>query len=189
VHNEGDLSDPPGTVPGMRQPSKVRLGGYPLSGMVRRVRRTADLSQRELASKIGLSPALIGAIETGDRTPSLGVLARILGAAGFHLEVVDRTGHLVLPLEVWQDTADGAGRRYPPHLDTILDPVFGEWWADGFGLARPPETFRRNRNRRDYERSLSQWEVRVQKYRNAPPPRPPLNRQDGDEYADDEGWG
>jgi len=173
----------------MRQPSKIRIGGHPVSGMVRRVRRTADMSQRELADATGLSAALIGAIETGDRTPSLRALQRILGAAGFHLEVVDRGGHVVLPLEVWQDTEDGAGRRYPAHLDTILDPVFGEWWADGFGLTRPPETFRRDRARRDYERQLSKWQVRVAKFRNAPEPRPPLNRQDGDEWADDEGWG
>jgi transcriptional regulator with XRE-family HTH domain len=157
--------------------------------MVRRVRRTADMSQRELAEATGLSPALIGAIETGDRTPSLPALQRILGAAGLHLVVVDRGGHVVLPLEVWQDTEDGAGRRYPAHLDTILDPEFGEWWADGFGLARPPETFRRNRAQRNYERRLSQWQVRVQKFRNAPEPEPPLNRLDGDEWADDEGWG
>lgn len=75
--------------------------------MVRRVRRTADLSQR--------------------------ALERILAAAGYHLEVVDRGGHVVLPLEVRQDTEDGAGRRYPAHLDTILDPVFGDWWADDEG--------------------------------------------------------
>ena len=41
----------------------------------------------------------------------------------------------------WEDTRDGAERRYPSHLDTILDPEPGEWWADIYGLARPPETF------------------------------------------------
>jgi len=173
----------------MRQPSRTRLGGYPLSGMVRRVRRTADMSQRELAKATGLSHTLIAAIETGDRTPSLPALQRILGAAGLRLVVVDHGGHVVLPLETWQDTEDGAGRRYPAHLDTILDPVFGDWWADGFGLARPPETFRRDRRRRDYERRLSQWQVRVAKYRNAPEPSPPVEVRRGDEYEDDEGWG
>lgn len=147
------------------------------------------MSQRELAKAAGLSATLIGALETGDRTPSLHALQRILGIAGYHLVVVDSGGHVVLPLEVWQDTEDGAGRRYPAHLDTILDPVFGDWWADGFGLARPPETFRRDRNQRDYERQLSQWQVRVAKFRNAPEPRPPIRWRRLDEYEDDEGWG
>jgi transcriptional regulator with XRE-family HTH domain len=172
--------------PADREP---RLGDYPLSGIVRRVRRAADLSQRELAERAGLSRTLVAAIETGTRTPSLRALIRILAAAQYRLVAVDGQGRLVLPLEVWQDTADGAGRRYPAHLDTILDPVFGDWWADGFGLARPPETFRRNRARRDYERRVSQWEVRVQKFRNAPRPRPPTEWRRLDEYEDDEGWG
>jgi transcriptional regulator with XRE-family HTH domain len=189
VHNRRESSEAPATVDGMRQPNNVRIGDYPLSGIVRRVRRTADLSQRELAKATGLSTSLIGAFETGHRTPSLRALSRILAAAKYRLVVIDGAGRLVLPLEVWQDTEDGAGRRYPAHLDTILDPEFGEWWADGFGLARPPETFRRDRARRDYERRLSQWQVRVAKFRNAPEPRPPVRWRRLDEYEDDEGWG
>jgi transcriptional regulator with XRE-family HTH domain len=165
------------------------IGGYPLSGIVRRVRRSADLSQRQLAEKATVSATLVGAIETGTRTPSVPVLQRILHAAKFRLVVVDEQGRLVLPLEVWQDTEDGAGRRYPAHLDTILDPAFGEWWADGFGLARPPETFRRSRAQRDYERRRSQWEVRVNRYRYAPCPEPPRQRNTGGQWADDQGWG
>lgn len=88
--------------------------------------------------------------------------------------VVDVDERPAVPLEVWQDVADGAGRRYPAHLDTILDPVFGDWWADGFGLLRPPETFPRNRWHRDWQRRQSQWEVRVQKFRFDPPPRKPV---------------
>jgi transcriptional regulator with XRE-family HTH domain len=173
-------------MPNHREP---KIDDFPLSGIVRRVRRAADLSQRELATRARLSRTAIAAIETGSRTPSLRALSRILAAAKYRLVVVDGQGRLVLPLEVWQDTADGAGRRYPAHLDTILDPQFGDWWADGFGLARPPETFRRSRERRDYERRLSQWQVRVNKYRAAPPPRPPVQWRRLDEYEDDEGWG
>lgn len=173
----------------MPQKPEVRLGDHPLSGIVRRVRRHADLSQRELAKRAKLSRTLIAAIETGTRTPSLRALTRILAAAGYRLVAIDDHGRLVLPLEVWKDTEDGAGRRYPAHLDTILDPVFGEWWADGFGLARPPETFRRDRKQRDYERRLSQWQVRVAKFRNAPEPNPPIEWRRRDEYEDEEGWG
>ncbi|MEU5563954.1 hypothetical protein [Micromonospora musae] len=52
----------------------------------------------------------------------------------------------------------------------IVRPEPGEWWADIYGLARPPETFYRNRDVRDAMRRRSQWEVRVAKYRNVPPP-------------------
>lgn len=160
----------------------ILLGGYPLPGIVRRVRRTADLSQRELAKHAKVSAGTIAKFETGTVTPSLPTLQRLLNAAGYLLVVVDVDGRLVVPLEVWQDTADGAGRRYPAHLDTILDPFLGDWWADGFGLQRPPETFRRSRARRDYERRRSQWDVRVAKFRNDPPPRPPTGPDDYDTY-------
>jgi transcriptional regulator with XRE-family HTH domain len=155
------------------EPSEVMIGWYPLSGIVRRVRRIADLSQRELAKHAKVSAATIGAIEAASLTPSLRTLQRVLNAANCRLAVVDADGRLVVPLQVWQGTVDGAGRRYPAHLDTIIDPEPGEWWADVYGLARPPETFRRNRASRDHQRRRSQWEVRVAKYRNVPPPQQP----------------
>jgi transcriptional regulator with XRE-family HTH domain len=164
------------------------VGGYPLASIVRRVRRTADLSQRELAQRVGVGRSTIAEIETGAITPSLAVLQRILDAAQYQLVAVDSAGHLVLPLEVWEGLTDGSGRRFPAHLDTILDPEFGEWWADGYGLARPPETFRRDRAVRDHERQLSQWEVRVAKFRDAPRPRlpPGWRRADqGDDAAEE----
>ena len=69
--------------------------------------------------------------------------------------------------------SDLAGRRFPAHLDTILDPVFSEWWADVYGLTAPPETFRRSRAHRDYIRRISRWQVRVAQLRNVPRPDPP----------------
>jgi transcriptional regulator with XRE-family HTH domain len=165
----------------------ILVGGYPLSGIVRRVRRAADFSQRELAKHAKLSAATVAQIETGATTPSLPTLQRILNAANYQLVVVDADGRLVVPLEVWQDVEDGAGRRYPAHLDTILDPEFGDWWADGYGLARPPETFRRNRTYRDYERRRSRWQVRVAKLRHAPEPQLPRGWKPGDEWRADGG--
>lgn len=170
----------------MTQKHSVRIGGHSLSGIVRRVRRSADLSQRELAKNADMSAAMIAAIESDARIPSLIGFQRILNAADFQLVVVDAEGRLVLPLEVWQDVADGAGRRYPAHLDVVLDPEFGDWWADCYGLARPPETFRRNRAYRDYQRRQSQWEVRVAKYRGTPPPRLPPGWRRGDEWRPDD---
>jgi transcriptional regulator with XRE-family HTH domain len=167
----------------------IQIGGYPLSSIVRRVRRAADFSQRELAKHAKVSSSAIAQIETGAVTPNLPTLQRILNAANYQLIVVDADGRLVVPLEVWQDVEDGAGRRYPAHLDTVLDPQFGDWWADGYGLARPPETFRRNRTYRDYERRRSQWEVRSRRFRHAPPPQLPYGWKPGDEWRRDSDGG
>jgi len=69
------------------------------------------------------------------------------------------------------DLRDGAERRYPSHLDTILDPRDGAWWAEKYGMALPPETFYRDRERRDAQRRRSVWEVRVKQCRALPEPR------------------
>lgn len=144
------------------------------SGLVRKARRLADMSQREMARAAGVSQAAISKIEAGALTPSIALLQRVLGAAKLRLVVVDDAGHVVEPMEDWLDTRDGAERRYPSHLDIILDPKPGDWWADQYGLAAPPETFRRDRAMRDMQRRRSQWEVRVAKYRSVPPPPDPL---------------
>ncbi len=144
------------------------------SGLVRKARRLADMSQREMARAAEVSQAAISKIEAGTLTPSVALLQRVLGAAKLWLAVVDDQGHVVEPMKDWQDTRDGAGRRYPSHLDTILDPKPGDWWGDVYGLAAPPETFRRDRAVRDMQRKRSQWEVRVAKFRNVPPPPDPF---------------
>ncbi|HET9518471.1 MAG TPA: helix-turn-helix transcriptional regulator [Actinoplanes sp.] len=149
--------------------------GFPVSGLVRRARRIADLSQRELAEAAQTSRGAVAKAETGALVPSLPWLLRVFAVAGLHLVVVDSDGHVVRPMGDWDDTRDGAERRYPSHLDTILDPRPGEWWADVYGLVRPPETFHRDRAARDIQRTRSQWEVRVAKYRSVPPPRMPPN--------------
>jgi transcriptional regulator with XRE-family HTH domain len=164
-----------GSVVGMASaldppPPQRNVGGYPVAGLVRRARRIADMSQRQMARFARVATSTIGRVEAGTMTPSLDVLERMLNAAGLYLVVVDANGRVVLPMEDWDDTRDGAERRYPAHLDTILDPEVGEWWGDTYGLARPPETFHRSRAYRDARRKQSQWEVRVAKYRNVPPP-------------------
>ena len=151
-------------------PAQPMVGTYPIAGLVRRARRMADLSQRQMARFAKVSAGTVGKVESGTFTPSVNLLERLLGAAGLYLTVVDQDGRVVLPMETWDETRDGAERRYPAHLDTILDPATGEWWGDVYGLVRPPETFHRNREYRDAQRRRSQWEVRVAKYRNVPPP-------------------
>lgn len=140
-------------------------------GLVRAARRRADCSQREIAERAGVAASTVGRIEAGSLAPSLAVLRRLLAAAGLRLVAVDGDGRLVLPMsDDRDDLRDGADRRYPSHLDTILDPVDGEWWGDRYGLTSPPETFRRDRFRRDARRRRSRWEVRVAQCRADPPP-------------------
>lgn len=141
-----------------------------LPGLIRQVRRLAVLSQRDLAEEAHLSQSTVARLESGRLLPSLATLLRILAIAGLVLVVTDENGNVVQPLRVWDDTRDGAERMFPAHVDLILDPRPGEWWGDRYGLARPPETFHRERRYRDAKRRRSQWEVRVKQFRHDPPP-------------------
>lgn len=141
-------------------------------GLVRTARRRADMSQREMAGRAGLSRSTIGRIEAGTLVPSLATLSAVLVTAGMRLVAVDRAGAPV-PLMIdppEQELRDGAERRYPSHLDTIVEPSSAEWWGGRYGLARPPETFHRCRGLRDAMRFRSRWEVRVAENRGVPLP-------------------
>jgi transcriptional regulator with XRE-family HTH domain len=168
-----DMDEPRRTEP--------RIDGYPIPGLIRRARRIAGLSQRDMAEVVGVSQSTVQRSETGSLIPSLEVFERIMAAAGLHLVVIDDERHLIEPMEEWivpmddrDGVRDGAGRRYPSHLDVVLDPKQGEWWGDLFGFARPPETFYRDPpDLREYRRRLSEWEVRKERFGNRPPPVPP----------------
>jgi transcriptional regulator with XRE-family HTH domain len=162
---------------------QARIGPYPAPGLVRRARRMADLSQREMARAAGLSRSTVARVESGDLTPSLHVMQRLLATAGLQMVVVDGEGRIVKPMRESDETRDDANRRYPSHLDTILDPKEGEWWAEEYGLARPPETFVRDRQRRDQMRAFAQWWARPKRYRGVPPPPNPLSVEAGRAYV------
>ena len=149
---------------------QAAAGAYPVPGLLRRARRMADLSQRQLAARAKVPQSTLARIESGQRAPSLKVFQRLLAAAGLSLVVVDSEGRVVRPMRESDDTRDGGDRRYPSHLDTILDPLPGEWWGDNYGLARPPETFYRNRRKRDAMRAMSEYETRARLHRHASPP-------------------
>lgn len=149
----------------------IAPGDFDVVGLVRAARRRADCSQRELAERAGVSHSTVARIEAGGLVPSLAVLRAVLAAADVALVAVDRDGRVLGPMEEDRDDLrDGAERRYPSHLDVVLDPVDGDWWGDRYGLSRPPETFHRDRRRRDAQRARSRWEVRVAQTRHLPPP-------------------
>ncbi|MGX5697525.1 helix-turn-helix domain-containing protein [Agromyces soli] len=91
-----------------------------LSGYVRRARRLADLSQRELSALIGVHQAQVARIE-GGRGVDVATFARILAAAGLRLAVLDASGAEVhpMPRDVMRDRG---GRRQPAHLDVLAAP-------------------------------------------------------------------
>jgi transcriptional regulator with XRE-family HTH domain len=154
------------------------VGPDTIPGLVRRLRRLTNLSQRELAEAAKVAPTTVARVESGELMPSLRMLMRLLAVGRLLLVVTDEQGRVIAPMRTWDETRDGGERRFPAHLDLILDPRAGEWWADTYGLARPPETFHRDRQRRDARRRRSQWEVRVQQFRGAPePPDPDRQRR------------
>lgn len=91
-----------------------------VSGVVRRLRRTNDLSQRDLACLVGIDQSQIARIEASHRAIDVQLFAQILEVGGMRLTIVDSHGVEIAP--VGQDVLrDNAGRRMPAHLD-VLDP-------------------------------------------------------------------
>lgn len=123
----------------MRRDTQLDVAGY-----LRQARRRTRMSQRELAAACAVSASTVSRAEAGRTEITLGTFTRLLRAAGLRLVVVDDEMVRVPALQELAQTRDLAQRRFPAHLDLILDPRRGEWWGDRFGLVRPPETFHRD---------------------------------------------
>jgi transcriptional regulator with XRE-family HTH domain len=125
----------------------VTEGSFDLPGTLRRIRRSADLSQRELARAADLSASAVAHAEQGSRDLSVGQFVRAASCAGFRLAVVDEDGREVVPMA---DDAvrDHGGRRFPAHLDTCpaVERPSREERRD---RRRPIHTFDRDRQERD----------------------------------------
>jgi HTH-type transcriptional regulator/antitoxin HipB len=96
-------------------------GGVP--GMVRRVRRILDVSQRGLAAILEVSQSMVARWETGRTSPRAHVLLHLLRLARLHVSVEDESGEAVEPMR-----DDGArqrgGARFPAHADLRVR----GWW-------------------------------------------------------------
>ena len=97
-------------------------GGTP--GMVRRVRRILDVSQRGLAAILGVSQSAVARWETGRTSPRVSVLEELLRLAGLRLRVHDQEGAEVRPMRA-DGARDRAGRRHPAHVDLRV----AGWWV------------------------------------------------------------
>lgn len=95
-----------------------------VSGLVRRARRLAKWSQRELAHELGLSQSAVAKWETGRTSPSMRTLSRVLELVGLRLDACRADGRRVRPMR-HVAARDAAERRYPAHTY-----VWAEgWWA------------------------------------------------------------
>ncbi|WP_181779755.1 helix-turn-helix domain-containing protein [Pseudonocardia pini] len=152
-------------------------GPLNVSGLVRAVRRRADLSQRELADRAGVAKTTVERIEAQRVVPTLRGLEKLLSVADLALVATDQQYRLVQPmLDVpGGGLLDGAGRRYPAHSDVVLlaDGGRRSWWGGKYGLARPPETYHRSRGYREAMRKYSQWDVGRPRHRGTRPPLTP----------------
>ena len=116
--------------------------------MLRRVRRSADLSQREMAAAALVKKSTLAAAEACARDLPASALVRVAGVAGLRLALVDEAGTEVAPMD---DAAvrDMGGRFFPAHLDTRYSEE--EWWHGPERYTRPEPwyTFDRRRTTRD----------------------------------------
>jgi transcriptional regulator with XRE-family HTH domain len=119
-----------------------------LVGMLRRIRRLADLSQRELARRIEVSKSTVAAAEGGSCGMDARVLARAAALAGLRLVLVDEQGREVGGMS-GEAVRDMGGRLFPAHLDTRHGDE--AWWYDAhrYGRDHPWYTFDRARRTRD----------------------------------------
>jgi len=101
-------------------------GGLP--GLVRRIRRILEVSQRGLAALLEVSQSVVARWETGRTSPRASVLQHLLSLAGlrtsFHAE---ETGEEVRPMRD-DGCRDRAYRRFPAHVDLR---VVGWWYPRG----------------------------------------------------------
>lgn len=101
----------------VEQPGQVKIDDPTIvARYVVRARRRADLSQRELAARLGMSQTAVCRLESADAGLDVARFAQILAMGGLRLVVEDDNGEAVTP--VAEDTLrDNQGRRFPAHLD------------------------------------------------------------------------
>jgi len=124
---------------------------FDAAGAVRRIRRIADLSQRELAAALAVSPSAVARAETGERPFPLKVLIQAAALARLRLALLDENGEEVAEMEEGA-VRDLSGRRFPAHLDTRH--ADEGWWHDAHHWTRSQVwyTFDLDREYRDGRR-------------------------------------
>jgi transcriptional regulator with XRE-family HTH domain len=127
---------------------------FDLPGAVRRIRRQADMSQRQLAEASGLSVSAVAHAEAGTRGLAVGAVARAAAVAGLRLVLLDEDGREVVGMA--SDAArDFGGRLFPAHLDTMYSEERMGRWEHRPRHRMPWYTFDRDRAARDAGRAVT----------------------------------
>ncbi len=100
--------------------------GIDVAGHLRRVRRWADISQRQLAASVGVTPAVVGRWETGGAM-TVAMFEQVLALAGLKIMVVEDDDRPTPPMRS-DAVRDAGGRRYPAHLDVLPTVTNEERW-------------------------------------------------------------
>lgn len=95
-----------------------------IPGLVRRVRRILDVSQRGLAALLEVSQSVVARWETGRVSPRASVLHALLRMARLTVELHDEDGAEVTPMRD-DGGRDQGGRRFPAHVDLTVR----GWWV------------------------------------------------------------
>lgn len=138
-HTMGMLTKPAPADAGGRTRFAITTRRWDRVGALRRARRIADLSQRDMADRIGVSGSTIARAELASETVTVAVAEAILAQAGLRLVVVDAAGRRVSGLR--HDAArNHGGSRYPAHLDawiaTESDSPLGAGWRQDRPIPR-----------------------------------------------------
>ena len=127
---------------------------FELSGWLRRIRRTADLSQRQLAEQVGVPKSTLAAAEAGVRDLPTGRLAAAAALAGLRIALVDAQGREQSPVTSG-GARDAARRHLPAHLDTLHSDEVPDRWEHGPDRPQPWFTFELDRSARDARRAAA----------------------------------
>jgi transcriptional regulator with XRE-family HTH domain len=121
---------------------------FDLSGALRRIRRLADLSQRQLAAACGLSQSAVAQAESARRDLPVGALVRAAERAGLRLALLDAAGREVAGMSP-DAVRDRYGRRFPAHLDISFADERGDRYEHRYDRPRPWFTVDLDRAARD----------------------------------------
>lgn len=94
------------------------LQEWDVAGLIRRVRRVCDLSQADLAGRLGVAQSTVARWELGQREPSLGQFRALVKLARWQLRVCAADGAAVRPMDA-DGPRDRRNRRVPAHLELV----------------------------------------------------------------------
>jgi transcriptional regulator with XRE-family HTH domain len=130
------------------------VADFDLGGALRRIRRRADLSQRQLAEECAVSQSVIARAERGLRDVPVALLQRAAALAGLRLALLDEHGAEITGMSP-DAVRDRQGRLFPAHLDTVSSDQRSHRYEERYYRPRPWYTVDRDRAARDaYRRQL-----------------------------------